>query len=442
MNTGLIIKREYLTRVKTKQFLITTFLVPLVIIITLGIVVKISASSKSDKNIAVVDESNLFNNQLTAKEGTTYHYVSDPIDSIKKNFEALNYDALLIIPPIDIADSSKVNINIWGLKQIGMSTQMEIENDMNNIIEAKRMEAAGISQSTLDKIKASSISLSQQIGVDNKEADNRIANAIAYVCGFLLYMLMIIYGMSVMKSVMEEKTNRIAEIIISSVRPFELMMGKIIGVALVGLTQFALWILLVGIAVFVGLNAFGITEMMNNPEVMSQIAAAQQGQAGMGNITLDPEMLSITQSLTSINWFKILGWFLFYFLSGYFLYASLFAAVGSLIDDENSDSNSFTMPITMPIIIAFLIMAQALNDPYSGLAVFGSIFPLTSPIVMMARIPFNAPSIWEMIASVVCMIIGFLGTTWLAAKIYRTGILLNGKKITMKEVGKWIFRKS
>jgi ABC-2 type transport system permease protein len=251
--------------------------------------------------------------------------------------------------------------------------------------------------------------------------------------------------MSVMKSVMEEKTNRIAEIIISSVKPFELMMGKIIGVALVGLTQFLLWIILIGIIVVVAASAFGLGSALQDPELMRQIMETQQNtMGGMSTSTInwDMETVGMLQTIVNINWFKILGWFLFYFLGGYFLYASLFAAVGSLIDDDTSDSNSLTMPITMPILIAFVMMIKTLDDPESSVAVFGSIFPLTSPIVMMARIPFNAPSAWEMIASVLCMILGFLGTTWLAAKIYRTGILLNGKKITLKEVGKWIFRKS
>lgn len=441
MNTGLIIKREYLTRVKSKQFLITTLLVPILLVATIGIFAYISATSKSEKNIAVVDQSQLFVDKLTPAKGITYHYTSSSVDSIKANFEALKYDGLLIIPPININDSSKNNINIWGLKQIGMNTQNLIEKDMNSIIEAKRMEVAGINAATLDHIKQASIALTQQIGEDNKESDNRIANGIAYACGFLLYMLMIIYGMSVMKSVMEEKTNRIAEIIISSVKPFELMMGKIVGVALVGLTQFLLWVVLIGVVAVIAFNALNLGDVLSNPEVMKQIAEAQESQMAMGGMSFDADTVNMFQTIVNINWFKILGWFLFYFLGGYFLYASLFAAVGSLINDESSDSNSLTLPITMPIIIAFVMMIKTLDDPSSGIAVFGSIFPLTSPIVMMARIPFNAPTWWEMLASVLCMVLGFLGTTWLAAKIYRTGILLNGKKITLKEVGKWITRR-
>lgn len=271
MNTGLIIRREYITRVKTKQFLITTILVPLILIVTLGIFAYISASSKSEKHIAVVDQSGLFTGKLTPSQSIIYHYTDSPIDSIKQHFEALKYDGLLIIPPINIRDSVKAPVTIWGLKQIGMSTQNHIEKDMNSLVEARRLEDAGISQATLAHIRKNAVGITQQIGADNKESDNRIANGIAYACGILLYMLMIIYGMSVMKSVMEEKTSRIAEIIISSVKPFELMMGKIVGVALVGLTQFLLWVILIGITVVVAFVAMDLGAILSNPDRKSVV---------------------------------------------------------------------------------------------------------------------------------------------------------------------------
>lgn len=442
MNTGLIIKREYLTRVKSKQFLITTLIVPIAIMLLLAIFIGISANSNSVREVVVVDQTGLFVDKLTDKENLKFKYSNSPIDSLKEQIDVMKFDGLLIIPNVDLQTANeKTVVNVWGKKQIGVSAQNYIEDQINKLVEDKRLTSAGIDKTALDALKSPAVAVKQQIGTEDKESDNRVANAIAYACGFMLYMLMVIYGMSVMKSVMEEKTNRIAEIIISSVKPFELMMGKIVGVALVGLTQFFLWIILLGIVLIVGGSILGVGELMNNPELLEQAATMQSGGA-MGAILDNPEALDMTKTVFNINWFQILGWFLFYFLSGYFLYASLFAAVGSLIDDESQDSNSLTMPITMPIILGFFIMIKALDDPNSGIAIFGSIFPLTSPIVMMARIPFNAPTTLEMIASVVCMILGFLTTTWLAAKIYRTGILLNGKKITLKEVSKWIFRKA
>ncbi len=260
---------------------------------------------------------------------------------------------------------------------------------------------------------------------------NEAAFGIGYACGLLLYMFMLFYGMSVMRSVMEEKTNRIAEIIVSSVKPYQLMLGKIIGVALVGLTQFLIWIVLIVVAMTVLMGSMGAS-VAANPEVMNQAAA--QAQAG------SDVAAGFSAMLHSVNWLQISLWFLFYFLGGYFLYASLFAAVGSLVNEDPQESNQLTMPITLPIILGFVIMSSAIKDPNSGLALFGSLFPLTSPIVMMARIPFGVPG-WQLALSAVLLVGGFLGTTWMAGKIYRTGILMYGKKITFKEVGKWLMKK-
>lgn len=443
MNTGLIIRREYFTRVKSKSFIITTLLVPILLVLVFGIIIYLTVSSKSEKNIAVVDEGQFFNNKLKSTSSLHYDFVPYSIDSAKKLMEAKKFDAVIHIPSFSTHQSN--SFNIYSDEQLGMTNQTKIESAMNEIIEDSNIAAAGIEKSVLENIKKQKISLVQKIGKEEKESDNKIAHYIAYASGMLLYFLMVIYGMSVMRSVMEEKTNRIAEIIISSVKPFELMMGKIVGVALVGLTQFAIWIILIGVALLaitVGMGASGIG---SNPEALQQ-AMELQSQMGTGDIMasqipMNEDIQGFFKVMNDTNWTKIILWFLFYFLGGYFLYAALFAAVGSLVSDDSQESNSLTMPVTMPIFIAFIIMINALNDPNSGTAIFGSIFPLTSPIVMMARIPFNAPTALELIASVVCLIGGFILTTALAAKIYRTGILLHGKKITYKEIGKWIFNK-
>jgi len=249
-------------------------------------------------------------------------------------------------------------------------------------------------------------------------------------CGFLLYMFLLFYGMSVMRSVMEEKTNRIAEIIVSSVKPFQLMLGKIIGVALVGLTQVLIWIVLIGIFMAIGVPMMtgGMAMSGVDPNTMNHVATSG------GN------MDKLSELLNGPNWVLIAVCFLFYFLGGYFLYAALFAAVGSLVNEDPQESGQYTLPITIPIILAFVIMSSAIKDPNTPLAVFGSIFPLTSPIVMMARLPFGVPPV-QLIASILCLVGGFFATTWMAGKIYRTGILMYGKKITLKEVGKWLVRK-
>ena len=245
-------------------------------------------------------------------------------------------------------------------------------------------------------------------------------------------MVIFIYGAGVMRGVMEEKTNRIAEVIISSVKPFQLMMGKIIGIALVGLTQFMMWIgLMLILQLLLPLFIPGLSDVLHGSVTMTPEMQQQMNAMGSG------ENMSMIQSLMNQNWGLILGCFLFYFLGGYFLYASMFAAVGSLVNEDPQEAQQLTIPITMPIILGFIIMATSVKDPNSTLSVFGSLFPLTSPIVMLARIPYGVP-VWQLLLSMTLLIAGFLFMTWLSAKIYRTGILLYGKKITWKEVYKWI----
>lgn len=442
-NIGLVIGREYLTRVKSKSFLVTTLLVPIVLILTFGLVIYITSKSSSEKTIAIIDQSSYFVNKLEDTKSTKYKFLNTTVEEAKAKIKDETYDAVLVIPSFGLEE--KATVTVYANEQLGMSNQSSLEDNMNQIMEDIKLSNAGINKEQLTAIKQPVISFVQKIGAEEKEADNTVAYVIAYASGMLLYFLMVIYGTSVMKSVMEEKTNRIAEIIISSVKPFDLMIGKIIGVAMVGLTQFVIWIAFIALAYLaislgVGIGGFGA-----NPEMLEQAMAAQnQMPAGSMNdmAALSPKMAKFFQVVNETNWFKIISWFIFYFLGGYFLYAALFAAVGSLMTDENSDNNSLTLPITMPIFLGFLIMVNALNDPNSGVAVFGSIFPLTSPIVMMARLPFDAPTWWELALSVILMIIGFLLTTWAAAKIYRIGILMHGKKVSFKDIGKLLFRKS
>jgi len=289
--------------------------------------------------------------------------------------------------------------------------------------------------------KGNEVKFSTLNGKEEKEDNNvkaGISYGVGYISGFLIYIILFIYGTMVMRGVMEEKTNRIAEVIISSVKPFQLMMGKIIGIGAVGLVQFLIWIGLTILLRFV-LPLF-IPGMSETANVMNHGAneAMQQAQhSGAFN--------SLLHGLSEINIPLILGCFIFYFLGGYLLYSSLFAAVGSAVNEDPQDAQSLLLPITMPIIFAIVIMTKAVNDPTSGLAVFGSLFPLTSPIVMMARIPFGVPNTvpyWQLILSMVFLIAGFMGTTWVSAKIYRVGILMYGKKVTWKEMWKWTFRKN
>lgn len=421
--TLLIIRREYLSRVRKRSFIITTLLVPILLMGAMAAMVAIAVNSSSTKKIAVIDQSNKFVGKLKNEKKITYEFANGDLQTLRNN---KNYDAVLLIQPFD--ETVKNKFSLYSEESVGMDAQLNLESQLNNIVIDNRMEASGINVKTLDSLRADNISI-VNIDKEGKSKSAERAMVIGYACGFLLYIFMLLYGMGVMRSVMEEKTNRIAEIMVSSVKPYQLMMGKIIGVALVGLTQFIMWVALSGILSSVGLSLFGLNgggELMNN-------GAAMPRQQGMGQIM---EFIG-----GDTNWVSLLGWFLFYFLGGYFLYAALFAAVGSLVNEDPQDAQQLTLPVTMPIIFAFVAMTVALRDPNGGLAVFCSIFPLTSPVVMMARMPFGDVQWTEMAASVICLILGFMGTTWLAAKIYRTGILLYGKKVTLKEVGKWLVRK-
>lgn len=425
----LVIKREYLTRVRKRSFIIMTLLMPVLFIGMGWLITYLSIKSASTKEIAVLDNSHFFEGQLKDNQQLHYHYVASDDATLKIAIDAGKYDAALLIPSFDAGD--KTSIELYSKDQLGPATQNRISDNLNQVISDYRLKLAGISKDKIAQLKENTIQL--QNVTSKGEGGNGLASfGVGYASGLLLYFFMLFYGMSVMRSVMEEKTNRIAEIIISSVKPFQLMLGKILGVALVGLTQFLIWLFLLVVIGGLVLGSLGINIMQGgfSPEMMQKASTTNNAEIIAG----------IQALLNDVNWLYVICWFLFYFLGGYFLYAALYAAVGSLVNEDPQESQQFTMPITIPIIIAFVLMTAALQDPNSGLAVFGSLFPLTSPIVMMARIPFGVPPL-QLALSAIFLVAGFLLTTALAAKIYRTGILLYGKKITLKEVGKWLFRK-
>lgn len=430
--TLIIIKREYLTRVKKRSFLILTLLIPFLFIGLGAIVGSIAVSSGGVKKIAVLDESKAFEGKLKNTKRVQYNFVQGQKDSLMHHLDKDKYDGLLYLPVFD-KNQKDIDFPLFYNEQLGMETENSIKDDLNAIITDERMKAAGINNEQLRIIQEESVSISAANIKDGKKSSNETAVIIGTFCGFLLYMFLLFYGMSVMRSVMEEKTNRIAEIIVSSVKPFQLMLGKIVGVALVGLTQVLIWIILIGIFMAIGVP------MMTGGMAMSGVDPVTMNEMANNG----PGMSKLTAFLQDTNWLLIGICFLFYFLGGYFLYAALFAAVGSLVNEDAQESNQYTLPITIPIILGFVIMSSAIKDPNSPLAVFGSIFPLTSPIVMMARIPFHVAEQHpeQLILSAICLIAGFLGTTWMAGKIYRTGILMYGKKVSFREIGKWLVRK-
>jgi len=438
----LVARREFLSRVQKKTFLLTTILLPLLIFVFYALIIYFSVKSGDNLHIAVADEANILDGNIHSKEDMNFELVKNQTaESLNTALENKKYDGYIFIPST-YELMGKDSLQLKSNKAIGIMTREKIQKSFNDILEEKRLLALHISKAQLDSIQnnANRIKFATVSGKTDDDNKAGVSYIVGYISGFLIYIILFIYGSMVMRGVMEEKVSRIAEVIISSVKPFQLMMGKITGIGAVGLVQFIIWIVLVfGLQLLLPLIFPDLLNQMHGQPI--QPAGIQAAQAIKDN----GGMTEIMRSFSQINFPLIIGCFIFYFLGGYLLYSSLFAAVGSAVNEDPQDAQSLMLPITMPIIFAIVIMTKAVNEPNSGLAVFGSLFPLTSPIVMMARIAHGIPdgvSLWELILSMVLLIAGFIATTWLAAKIYRTGILMYGKKPTWKEMWKWAVRKS
>ena len=431
---GLVIQREYLSRVKKKSFLLTTILVPIIIIGFYAIIIAISVSDSGDKyKVAVIDEAGLFNEKVEKEKNDPIEYVfinNETEQSYKSKYKAAGYDYFLYLPNINIDQPRGMKLHSPSAISIGVKNK--IEKVIDRAIEDKRLKAANIDADRYKKIN-SNVSIDNTIDSGDKEKKSvaGVAYAVSFACGILIYMILLIYGTMVMRGVMEEKTSRIAEVIVSSVKPFQLMLGKIIGIGAVGVTQFFIWIILMFLLQAVLPAIFpSLSEQMTQPAATENISGAS------------PNMFAtVSEGLRSLPVGLILFCFLFYFIGGYLLYASMFAAIGSVVSEDQQEAQQLVFPVMMPIILAFVIMVRAIAEPNSSLAIFGSLFPLTSPIVMMGRITYDVP-IWQLITSMLLLVLSFIFFTWLTAKIYRTGILLYGKRITWKEMLKWAFRSS
>ena len=432
--TWLIIKREYLTRVRNKTFLLSTFLLPIAMMLFIFGSTFFAMSAKEKlKKIAVINDPGIFKTTLIGDSVQLNFDFTTNVDSA--NFFAKGYDAVLNLQN----DSTARRFTIYSKKQLGMDGQSMIENRLDKALEYNQLQKKGIRKEDLDSIGKQS---NGAFSIENRLTGNKGMSeevnaqqnyAIGFGSGILIYITMFIFGAMVMRGVMEEKTNRIAEVMVSSVKPFQLMMGKILGIAAVGLTQFVLWILLI----FILLNTISL---FIPQDLLQQAGEINKNMPGNSN-AMAAKFMDLKQTASHINWFEIISFFIFYFLGGYLFYASLFAAIGSVINEDPQEAQSLMLPITMPIIFAFIIMSSNLNTPDSSIMVWASMIPFTSPIVMMARIPSGVP--WQqLVISMVLLIAGFWATTWLAAKIYRTGILMYGKKASWKEMIKWAFKKS
>jgi ABC-2 type transport system permease protein len=402
-----------------------------------------SFKGTEERKIAVVDPNGFFKDKLKDSKQLKFEF---PKDVDTSNYQAKGYSDILLMPIFE--GDKKADYILRSKKSMGFSLQESISRKINAAIEDQMLEKAGIQQVILDSIHQSAqiaeLKAYEDEGKNSKESNAGLAMAIGYASGLLIYITMFIYGTMVLRGVMEEKTSRIAEVIVSSVKPFELMLGKIIGIGAVGLTQFLMWIIVVMTLTGVG---FGLLpdDMQSQVQQLQQ-SGGQMGAAGLAQASESAKNIYAFQHVISTtNWPLIIGCFLFYFLGGFLFYASLFAAVGSVVNEDPQDAQSLMFPITMPIIFSYIITNVVIQNPNTPMAFWASVIPFSSPMVMMARISYGVPSTvpyWELALSMLTLIGGFLLTTWLSAKIYRTGILMYGKKVTWREMIKWAFTKS
>ncbi|RIW16414.1 ABC transporter permease [Algoriphagus lacus] len=427
----LVIQREYLSRVKKKSFLIATLLTPLIFPAIMGVFVWIAMSEKENQSlriIEVIDETDLFFMESSEQYAFTSS-VDDPEEAKQMVQEGDRY-GFLHIPKIDLANPQ--GIQFYGVENPSLSLMGYLESALKRKIEDQKLYQLGIDPKVLKEIRTDisiqSITLGEQ--GEEKVNDATVNYALGFISGILIYVFIFVYGNQIMQGVIEEKSSRIVEILVSSLKPFQLMMGKIVGIGAVGLTQFLIWVLLIGTLSTVVMGVLGMQ--------MPQQQAMELANPEFAQATPDAgEVATILQVINGIDFVTLVFSFIIYFLGGYLLYGALFAAVGSAVDAP-SDAQQFMFPITIPLIVAYMgLFVFVLQDPTSSASFWLSIIPLTSPIAMMGRISYGVP-FWELALSMGLLVLGFLFTTWLAGKIYRIGILMHGTKPTYRILWKWI----
>lgn len=445
---SVIIKREYFTRVRKKSFIIMTILAPVLMasIIIIPMVLMMNQEGEHKKIAVIEDNSDLFKGVLKNSKDAEFVYLENAkVEDLKNSFEKAGYYGVLYISPQVVNTPNAVEL--ISKKQPPIGLLQYIEGALEKEIERQKLLAFNIAN--LDDIMKNvetKVSV-QTINIDSsgaeKKTDTGISMALTYGLGLMMYMLIFIFGSQVMRGVIEEKTSRVVEVIISSVKPFQLMMGKIIGIALVGLTQFLIWVILTGTLVtvlkgviFPDKNIAEITQNMPQNMMSDQTAAAVNYAAASSQ---SDQYTKVFESALNQPWVLIITCFIFYFITGYLLYASIFAAIGSAVDNE-TETQQFMLPVTIPIILALMVAMGTMQNPESSVSFWFSLIPLTSPIVMMARIPFGVP-FWQLGLSMSLMIITFIAFVWMGAKVYRVGILMYGKKASWKEMWKWMMYK-
>jgi ABC-2 type transport system permease protein len=432
---GLIIWREYLTRIRKRSFLLLTLLTPVAMTLVVLLPLLLYNMRSESHVVLVKDDSNLF---LHLKDTSGIRFVqadsSLSRDTLEQIYEQLGYSAFLYIPG-SATGGSPAGLELMAPRQMSMSAIYYMERSLENTLEQYNMQRLGIKKQTLPV--RPDINLDTSIsgkGLARRQGSALAATVVGYLMGFAIYVVLLIYGTMVMRGVMEEKSSRIVEVIITSVTPFQLMMGKILGIGAVGLTQFAAWMVLGSLGkVLLG---------MSFAEQFSSLQSLPTADSRMPDSSVELEgILRLYIGMGNLPVLRLLAIFGFYFFGGYLLYSALFAAVGSLSSDDGGDGQLYIFPITLPIVLSIILMVFVIQRPHSSLAFWSSLFPLTSPIIMPARMPFIGLFNWEVGLSMVLLILGFLGATALAARVYRTGILMYGKRIRPGEVWRWMWHR-
>ncbi len=423
---ALIIQREYLSRVRTKAFILITLLGPILYSAFFIVPVLATMMSGEKRIVTVVDDSGKFKYKLKNGEDIDFDFVNTGFQEQYTQMGKKDGPDYLLHIPANFDIFKAKDIQLITLKSTSATFNASVENLLDNRIEELKMESFHLNKSLVDSLK-SNVSIDAKVISEQglKNSSSVAASIASYVGGFLIYMFIFLYGTMVLRGVQEEKQSRVVEIIISSVKPFQLMMGKIVGIALVGLSQFIVWVILTTV----------FYSIINTLFLVPHLAAS--AVHGAVNSEMPDMIRKLQSSFATLNFPLLIGMFLFYFLGGYLIYSSLFAGVAAATDSQ-SDAQQFMLPITLPIILSIMFLAPTINNPDSTLSVVLSMIPLTSPIIMMARLPFGVP-IWQIALSMFFLIGGFFFTTWLAGKIYRTGILLYGKKTNYRELAKWLF---
>jgi ABC-2 type transport system permease protein len=435
----IIMQREFLNRVQKKSFLVATILIPLLFPALIGIMVLIfiKQEEKAGKAIVeVLDESGRMS--LETNEKFEFVTLSGSLEQAKTAYQQTKHFALLYIPSFELVKPE--GMVLYTKENPGVRKMDDLERILERRIHDLKLEQFNIDKETLKSLKTSinlkAINLSDT--GEEKDSNTGMLYVLGFVLGVLIYMFVLIYGMQIMLGVIEEKTNKIVEVIVSSVKPFQLMMGKILGIASVGLLQFFIWAVLISVLSTATLSIFGLKmpQQQAMEQVMNQVDNPEVAEAMQQN----SKAFEILKSINEIPYGYIVFNFAFYFLGGYLLYGALFAAVGSAVDSQQ-EAQQFTLPITLPLLIAYFgLFLFILNDPHSPASFWFSIIPFTSPVAMVGRLGYNPP-LWQLILSQVMLIGGFIFTTWIAGRIYRVGILMHGTKVNYKVLAKWFMMK-